>query len=469
MGTQGRRRHGRRAQPTRRRRKGDEGPARLTRRGRIALWACGALAVLALVTAGVGAWVYQGLDGNINSADVDNKLGGDRPVNLSPGSKNILVVGSDSRDGKNAKYGKDLVTMQSDTLMVLHLSADRQWATVVSLPRDSWVSLPACDRGDGALSTPSHSKINAAFAIGGTSGDVSGAAACTTKTVEQSTGLRIDHFMSVDFQGFKGMVNALDGIEVCPGTAIRDEKAHLDMEAGCQTVKDENALGYVRTRYGIGDGSDLGRIGRQQEFMKALAAKAQQKLTDPAALYGFLDSATKSLTTDEKLAGIKPLTGLANEITSVPSDRLTFLTVPNYGREADVPSDKANVVWQYPQAADLFASMAKDQEVDKEKVAADSREPVYAATVRVQVLNGTGVPGQAAKVAETLRAAGYTITGTGNAPDSAEKTAVVHPEGLEKQAGVLASRLPGVATRPGVDATAGTVTLIVGADFAGMR
>ncbi len=301
MGTQDRRRHGRRAQSTRRRRRVEDGSGRLTRRGRIALWTGGALAVLVLVTAGAGAWVYQGLDGNINSADVDNKLGDDRPVNLSPGSKNILVVGSDSRDGKNAKYGKDLDTMQSDTLMVMHLSANRDWATVVSLPRDSWVSIPACDRGNGTMSTPRHSKINAAFAIGGTSGDVSGAAACTIKTVEQSTGLRIDHFMSVDFQGFKGMVNALDGIEVCPETAIRDEKAHLDMEAGCQTVKDENALGYVRTRYSVGDGSDLGRIGRQQEFMQALAAKAQEKLTSPTALYDFLDSATKSLSTDEKL------------------------------------------------------------------------------------------------------------------------------------------------------------------------
>ncbi|WP_069736629.1 LytR C-terminal domain-containing protein [Streptomyces sp. EN27] len=163
------------------------------------------------------------------------------------------------------------------------------------------------------------------------------------------------------------------------------------------------------------------------------------------------------------------LAACSTQIRSIPSDRLTFLTVPHYGRVADVPSDKANVVWQYPQAADLFASLAKDQEVDKEKVAADAKNPVYAATVRVQVLNGSGVPGRAAKVAETLRTAGYTITGTGNAPGSAGKTAVVHPEGLEEQAGVLASRLPGVAMKPDAGALAGTVTLIVGADFTGIR
>jgi LCP family protein required for cell wall assembly len=121
------------------------------------------------------------------------------------------------------------------------------------------------------MSAPHHAKINEAFAIGGASGEVAEAAACTIRTVEDGTGLRIDHFASVDFQGFKGMVNALGGIEVCPEQAIHDEKAHPDLEAGCQTVRDEEALGCVRARYSIGDGSDTGRIGRQQEFMQALA------------------------------------------------------------------------------------------------------------------------------------------------------------------------------------------------------
>lgn len=283
-----------------------EPPTRLTRRGRLLVRGGAVLAVLLVAAGGAGLWAYQSLDGNIHSADIDGRLGDERPSNASPGSKNILVVGSDSRDGDNGKYGKGLTTMQSDTLMVMHVAADREWATVVSLPRDSWVRIPACDRGDGTTSKAHQFKINEAFAVGGTSGEVAGAAACTIKAVEENTGLRIDHFMSVDFQGFKGMVNALDGIEVCPETAIHDTKAHLDLDAGCQTVKGEKALGYVRTRYSVGDGSDIGRIGRQQEFMEALAAKAQKKLTSPTALYGFLDSATESLTTDKKLAGIKP-------------------------------------------------------------------------------------------------------------------------------------------------------------------
>ncbi|WP_443054629.1 LCP family protein [Streptomyces sp. NBC_00334] len=444
------------------------GPARLTRRGRILLWCAGVCSVLVLGAAGAGAWVYHDLDDNIHAADVDNKLGGERPEKVSPGSKNILVVGSDSRDGDNAQYGKGLTTMQSDTLMVLHIPANREWATVVSFPRDSWVEISACDKGNGVTSTPHHAKINEAFATGGTSGEVAGAAACTIKTVEASTGLRIDHFMSVDFQGFKGMVNALDGIEVCPEDAIHDEKAHLDLEAGCQTVKDEEALGYVRARYSIGDGSDVGRIGRQQEFMEALAAKAQSKLTSPGALYGFLQSATKSLTTDQDLAGIKPLSGLASELKGIPSDRLTFLTVPNYPREADVASDKANVVWQYPQAAEVFTALAEDREIDKERVEADAKDPLHASAVRVRVLNGTGVSGRAAAVAEKLREAGFTVVGTGNAPKSGSST-VTHPPGLERQADVLASRASGVRAEQDAEAASGMVTFVVGTDLAPAR
>ncbi|MFE7273382.1 LCP family protein [Streptomyces sp. NPDC057623] len=421
--------------------------------------------VVVLGIAGVGAWVYNDLDGNIKSADVDDKIGGDRPENLSPGSKNILVVGSDSRDGANAEYGKDLTTMQSDTLMVLHVPANRKWAAVVSFPRDSWVEIPACDKGDGSDSAPHHAKINEAFALGGSSGEVAGAAACSIKTVEANTGLRIDHFMSVDFQGFKGMVDALDGIEVCPEQAIHSKKARLDMDAGCQTVEGEKALGYVRVRYGVGDNSDIGRIGRQQEFMDALAEKAQAKLTNPKALYGFLKSATKSLTTDPDLAGIKPLTGLASELKGIPSDRLTFLTVPNYPREADVAADKANVAWQYPQAADLFASLAKDKEIDKKRLEADTKNPVYASSVRVQVLNGTGVSGRAATVAEKLGAAGVNVVATGNAPQTTGKTRVTYPAGLEKQAAALAGRLPGIPATRAADAAAGVVTLVIGTDL----
>ncbi|MEW1657467.1 MULTISPECIES: LCP family protein [unclassified Streptomyces] len=439
----------------------------MTRRGRIVAWTGGVLGVVLLGTAGAGVWVYQHLNGNIHGADVGSALGGDRPVNLSPGSKNILVVGSDSRAGSGDKYGKGLTTMQSDTLMVLHIAANHEWATAVSFPRDSWVRIPECDKGNGEKSAPHHFKINEAYTLGGLSGDVAKAAACSIKTVEKNTGLRIDHFVSVDFQGFKGMVNALGGIEICPKQAIHDKKAHLDLEAGCQTIKDEKALGYVRTRYSVGDGSDLGRIGRQQEFMKALGKKAQEQLTSPGSLYDFLDSATKSLTTDTDLDSINALTGLASTVKDIPSDRLTFLTIPTYPREADVPTDKANVVWQYPQAGELFGDLAHDREVGaegKKKFAEAAKNPITARSVRVRVLNGTAKTGLAGVGAQKLRQLGFTVVFTDNGATT-DKTAITYPPGLKDQADVLAARLPGVKATESAQAAPGAVTLTVGPDL----
>ena len=443
---------------------------RLTRRGRVLAWTCGVLAALLVIGGGAASWLYQKLDGNINAADIDDRIGDNRPVSLSPGAKNILVVGSDSREGTDGKYGKGFETMQSDTLMIVHIAADRKWASVVSLPRDSWVEIPSCDKGNGKDSKSHHSKINESFAIGGMDGDVGGAAACTIRTVEHNTGLRMDHFMSMDFQGFKGMVNALDGVEVCPEEAIDDKKAHLKLPAGCQTIKGEDALGYVRARYSVGDGSDTSRIGRQQEFMDALAKKAKSKLTNGKAMYQFMEAFTSSLTTDPKLAGVRPLYDLARDVQGIPTKRLTFLTVPNYPRERDVPTDKANVVWQYPQAETLFTALAKDKRISKKKLekSAEETAALTPSQIRVSVLNGTDTGGKAAEVAEQLRAAGFQVVTTGNAPSSSQQTTISYPQGLRSHASVLSGRVPGSDTKAGGDLP-GVLTLTIGDDFRGLR
>lgn len=220
----------------------------------------------------------------------------------------------------------------------------------------------------------------------------------------------------------------------------------------------------MRARYSVGDGSDTGRIGRQQEFMSALAEKAKSKMTDPVALYKLLQSLTKSLTTDDELADAKSLTDLASELKGVPEDRLTFLTVPSYPREADVPTDKANVVWQYPQAATVFTALAKDEEIDKKSLEAGAKDPLYASSVHVRVLNGSGTEGKAAAVAERLREAGFTVTGTGNAPHPG-RTAVTCPPGFADRAAVLASQVPGAHAVEDAGAPAGEVTLVVGAEL----
>ncbi|GJF24715.1 LCP family protein [Streptomyces sp. HO565] len=428
-------------------------------------WTAAAFSLLVLATAAVGGWAYMHLNGNIKGADVSDALGDNRPK-AAAGGQNILVIGSDSRKGLGAAYGKNLTTMQSDTLMLLHTGGDGKWATVVSFPRDSWVQIPACDRGNGSASAAHHFKINEAFAIGGTTGDTAKAAACTIKTVEASTRVRIDHFLIVDFRGFTGMVDALGGVQVCPQQAIHDKKAHLDLEAGCQIVKDDKALGYVRARYSIGDGSDIGRIGRQQEFMQSLADRAKSKLYNPSAMYGFLNSATKSLTTDPDLAGIKPLYSLADSVKAIATNRISFLTVPNYPRERDVPTDKANITWQQPAAQQLFTALNHDRETteaDLKKLTAQL--PAPANTVHVTVLNGTTTQGEALKVADQLRALGFQITATGNAPEPVDKTTLAYGPGQSEQARALAGHLPGLTAAPSPQAGTTAVTLTIGADM----
>lgn len=429
---------------------------------RLGPWIAGAVAVLILGTAAAGGWFYSRLNGNIHGADVKKDLGDNRPP-AAKGGQNILVIGSDSREGLGDAYGKGLTTMQSDTLMLVHTSKSGKWATAVSFPRDSWVQIPACDRGDGTLSTPHYFKMNEAFAIGGSTGNTAKAAACAIKTVEANTRVRIDHFMIVDFRGFTGMVNALGGVEVCPKEPIHDKKANLDLPAGCQTVKNKQALGYVRARYSIGDGSDIGRIGRQQEFMEALAEKAKTKLYNPKALYSFLNSATRSLTTDPDMAGLTPLYSLASGVKDIPTDRISFLTVPNYPRGRDVPTDEANVAWNLPAAQQLFTDLTHDREMTKARLKklADQLPPL-AGTIQVTVLNGTGTPGKARETADRLRAAGFQITATGNAPSSADKTTLTYPPRLKPQAQALAAHLPGL--KPTESSTATALTLTIGPD-----
>ncbi|MFF3749467.1 LCP family protein [Streptomyces sp. NPDC002018] len=424
-----------------------------------------AAALLVLGTSGAGGWLYNRLSGNIQGAGVDDAIGDNRP-RATQGGQNILVIGSDSRKGTGGTYGRGLATMQSDTLLLLHVGGSGKWATVVSFPRDSWVRIPACEQGDGTFSVPHDFKINEAFAIGGSGGDTGKAAACAIKTVEQNTRVRVDHFLVVDFRGFTGMVNALGGVEICPERPIHDSRAHLDLESGCQTVKDGQALGYVRARYSLGDGTDIGRIGRQQEFMRALATRAKAKLYHPRALYGFLDSATGSLTTDPELAGLKPLFELASGIQRLPTERISFLTVPNYPRERDVPSDKANVVWNGPAAERLFTALTLDREITEARLAQAARQlPPAAATVAVTVLNGTGVTGKARETADRLGALGFRISRTGNAPAPAGRTTLVYPEGLADRARAVAARLPGLVPVQSAQAAPGTVTLTIGPDL----
>src|SRR6201998_1522247 len=306
-------------------------------RRKILIWGSSTLALLLVAVSGTGYVMLKHFNANIQQDDIVGLLG-DQPVNTHPQAQTILVLGSASRQGLSKAYGSGLVTDQSDTLMIIHIPADRKWAEVMSIPRDSWVNIPSCEMGDGQMSSPIQYKINEAFAIGNLDGNNTKlGVACTVKTIEQDTGIYINHFIAVDFTGFEDMVAALGGVYECNPTPINNPNSNLRLSAGTHLLPPPQALGYVRARYTLGDGSDLARIGRQQAFMSSLVSRVKSELLDPIRIYKFLDSAPESLTIDSQLGGVTGLYDLGESLRSIPSSKIAFFTIPNFPRGDVVP------------------------------------------------------------------------------------------------------------------------------------
>lgn len=312
---------------------------------------------LALVLGGLFA--YRQLNGNITGLDTEGLLGSDRPEKVIDKSEpldplNILLLGSDTREGQgNSRIGGESPGL-SDTTILLHLSADRKRAYGVSLPRDAMVERPECVTEDGSTDPGGLSMFNTAFSTGGP--------ACTQRTVEQLTGIHIDHFVVVDFAGFTSMVDALGGVEVCVPEEVNDDVGNIYLPQGTYEATGKQALDYVRVRHGISENGDIGRMKRQQTFLASMANKAISAgtLANPVKLYNFLDAATKSLTTDEELASLKKLAGLANEVRGIGLENIQFLTVPfEWWVE-----DPNRVVWA-PEADKLWHRLETDQEIPK--------------------------------------------------------------------------------------------------------
>jgi LCP family protein required for cell wall assembly len=318
-----------------------------------------ALVTLAIVLGGLV--VYRQLSGNITALDTDEMLGTDRPSAFDdrPETRdplNILLLGSDTREGLgNSSIGGETPGL-SDTTILLHLSADRERAYGVSLPRDAMVERPDCVTEGGDTDPGGLSMFNAAYAVGGP--------ACTQRTVEQLTGIRIDHFVVVDFAGFKHMVDALGGVPVCVPREVNDDIGNIYLPAGTYEATGDQALDYVRIRHGISSNGDIGRMRRQQAFLAAMANKAISAgtLANPVKLYNFLDAATKSLTTDPELANLKDLAGLAGEVRGIGLENIQFLTVPFDWWD----QDPNRVVWA-PEAESLWDRLRADRTLTRDQ------------------------------------------------------------------------------------------------------
>ncbi|WP_338710558.1 LCP family protein [Streptomyces virginiae] len=359
------------------------------RRRRLLRWIGLGLALLVLLGTAAGWWLYNKLDGNItedtSAAAELARYDRERPAHLATGAQNILLIGSDSRSGQgNAGYGEDKGTQRSDTTILLHLPQDRRSATAVSIPRDLMTQIPSCLRPDGSRTGASFAQFNWAFQWGG--------AACTIRTVEKLTGIRIDHHMVIDFSGFKRMVDAVGGVEVCLAEPVNDVQAKLKLPAGLQTLRGEQALGFVRARHSLGNGSDTERMGRQQQFLGSLVKKVQSNgvLLNPARLYPLLDAATSSLTTDPGLASLRNMYELVRGVRGIPTDRITFLTVP---RRPYAPNPNRDELVE-PDATRLFRQLREDEPVTvtppQPSASSAARTPAPTATDATPEGNSTG-------------------------------------------------------------------------------
>jgi LCP family protein required for cell wall assembly len=463
--------------------------------GKMRVLAWVSIGVTSLMVAGAltGYTVYRDVFGNITQKNVKNDIINPRPADT--GALNVLLVGSDTRAGKdNAQYGQKLAReanaggKRTDTIILMHISPNRDQARLISFPRDSMVQIPRCKNETTKQEMPPHrDMINSAYSSGGI--------ACTISTIETLTDIRVNHFVEVDFSGFKNIVDALGGIEICLKSGVNDKASKLVLPPGKSLLNGEKALGYVRLRH-YGDNSDIQRIKRQQIFLSKVVAKAtsSELLTDVGKLTDFIAAAAGSVTMDPELANdTEQLIQIATSAKELTAKGVKFTTIP-WGPD---PQDKNRVVWREPDATELFTSVKNDTQVAEPAPSASaSAEPkvtVKPEQVKVQVLNGTTTVGKAREVADQLAKQGFNVVGVGNytatGGKSLAKSEIHYAKSITTapdHAGTLAGSVvpkPGpaagkvTATNPqpytsGTPATAGAATkgtpviqLVVGEDF----
>lgn len=289
------------------------------------------VAVLSLTAAAVAGIAYKKYNGQITRVHgvINTRDTSIRDAPVQQHAANFLVIGSDTRAGADAKFG-NVSGARSDTTILVHISPDRSKATVISIPRDAWVDIPPCADATGHV-VPEHSDMfNSAFSIGG--------AKCTIATVQKLTGIAVTHFVEIDFSGFESMVSAIGHVTICSPQDVFDPGSGLRLHVGDNRLDGTQALAYVRARETLGDGSDLGRIKRQQLFLGAVMRQATSGalLSNPARLTRFLDAVTKAITVDSGTS-FSDLHTLAQSMQGLDPRRVVFYTAPIANRDYTPP------------------------------------------------------------------------------------------------------------------------------------
>jgi LCP family protein required for cell wall assembly len=310
--------------------------------------------VMALVVGLSVSYFYRQLNANLTAGDgfvSDVPLPDVIEVEGPKQPLNVLIMGSDSRDGAgNNIDGLTESGARSDTTILLHVSANRKRAYGISIPRDTMVNRPECKTKKETIPPANYVIWNAAFSEGG--------AACTIQQFQAISNVRLQHYVVVDFNGFRDMVDAIDGVEVCIPEEVNDEVGNISLKAGKQTLQGQDALDYVRVRHDLGDGSDLSRAKRQQAFIASMANKivSADTLARPDRLLFFLNAATKSLEVDKKLDSVTKLADLGTEFVGIGLDKVQFFTIPFAGD----PQDPNRVILA-PEAAEVWDRLRKDE------------------------------------------------------------------------------------------------------------
>jgi LCP family protein required for cell wall assembly len=450
-------------QPSRR---SPRGGTRARLRRRIAAWASISLTAV-LVIAALGAYVeYRNVVDSIHHVAITDL--GKRPPKYT-NALNILLIGSDSREGANKRFGASLAGggQRSDTVIVLHISPGRHRATVLSFPRDSMVPTYACAaHGTGSPGQVedlnSFERINATFANGGP--------ACLWKTVEQQTGIRIDHFVELNFTGFIHVINDVGGVNICLPIAIDNANSGLNLSAGEHHVEGNQALAFWRTREDVGEGSDLQRIERDQFLMASLLQGIEHSdmLGSPTRIFSVVKDVADAMTTDMYPS---TLLQIAESMKGVSLKSVKFIEVPTVPYTGD---PLAEVQFQQPQSATLFGAIAHDTTLPSTKKSTGPKTtPVLDASpskVNVQVLNGSGVLNIAGTAGAALTSAGFHVTGTGDDPPFDHTSSVIEYASTADMPEVktLQARLSNVTLQRDPSLTPGTITLIIGSSYQGL-
>ncbi|MGW5282610.1 LCP family protein [Streptomyces collinus] len=460
----------RRPQPPRRVPRPPERPTRSVpppRRPRWAMRAVSTLSVVVLASAGIGHAVVTSLDSGIARVDAFKDMK-NRP---SAGhGTNILLVGTDGRDRiseqqRRAYHLGGQPCHCTDTMMIVHISEDRERATVVSLPRDSYAEAPAhMDATTRRQHGPHPIKLNAAYAEGGPQ--------LTVRTVENMTHVKIDHYLEVDFTSFMKTVDVLGGVRLCTTTPLKDSYTGLDLSPGTHTLLGGQALQYVRARH-LDSASDLGRMKRQQRFLAALIEKATSSgvLLNPMKFRDVTRAVLGSVRADEGF-GTDELLDLGRAMRSFSPSSSEFTTVPIAQMNFAVKGIGSTLKWDAAGSAGLFRALRDDRPLTAER---PHRGPVPAPVevdprqIRVQVANGTGTMGLAKRVDAALAAAGFAATHQPlTAPAHVARTVISYDPRWDRSARSLAAALPGSELRP-VPGQGPLLKVTAGADFKGVH